>query len=152
MEVLAPSIFLQETPPAAAPTTAPGATPTTQGAAGDGTTGTTQPGGTTTEGGQPAAGPLGPIMSLLPFLMIIVIFYFVMIGPERKNRKKREAMLAAVKKGDKVLTTGGMFATVAAVNEDSITLQVSDDVRLRFSRAAIAQVIEDEVAGASAKS
>ncbi|HUR28880.1 MAG TPA: preprotein translocase subunit YajC [Planctomycetota bacterium] len=91
-------------------------------------------------------------MSLLPFLMIIVIFYFVMIGPERKQRKKREAMLAAVKKGDRVLTTGGMFATVAAVNEDSITLQASDDVRLRFSRAAIAQVLEEETAGASAKS
>jgi preprotein translocase subunit YajC len=87
-------------------------------------------------------------MSFLPFVMIIVIFYFVMIGPERKQRKKREAMLAAVKKGDRVVTTGGMFATVAAVNEDSITLQAADDVRLRFSRAAIAQVIEDDAGSA----
>src|SRR5690349_17276140 len=118
--------------------------------------------GTTATTGAPPAGPGdGPrpqpgwaesVMSFVPFLLIIAVFYFVMIGPERKQRKKREAMLAAVKKGDKVLTTGGMYASVAAVNEDSITLQVADDVRLRFSRAAIAQVLETEGTEASAKS
>ncbi|HTF90934.1 MAG TPA: preprotein translocase subunit YajC [Planctomycetota bacterium] len=86
---------------------------------------------------------------MAPFLIIILIFYFVMLGPERKQRKKREAMIAAVKKGDKVLTTGGMYASVAAVNEDSITLQAADDVRLRFSRQAIAQVLEPETEAAA---
>jgi preprotein translocase subunit YajC len=100
----------------------------------------------------PAAGQGGglPIWTIYP--VIIAIFYFLMIAPERKQRKKREAMLAAVKKGDKVITTGGMFASVAAVNEDSITLQASDDVRLKFSRASIAQVLEVDGGDASAKS
>jgi preprotein translocase subunit YajC len=84
------------------------------------------------------------LTSFMPMILIVAVFYFVMIAPERKQRKKREAMLAAVKKGDKVLTTGGMFASVAAVNEDSVTLLAADDVRLKFSRTAIAQVIEVE--------
>src|SRR5688500_3244610 len=90
--------------------------------------------GTDPNQGPPAGqSPVGSLFNgIVPFVLIIVVFYFVMIGPERKQRKKREAMLAAIKKGDKVLTTGGMFATVAAVNEDSITLQAADDVRLRF--------------------
>ncbi|MEO6708008.1 MAG: preprotein translocase subunit YajC [Planctomycetota bacterium] len=113
---------------------------------GDGTTATTgqaqSPGGPPADAAKPSL--LGSVVSMAPFLIIILIFYFVMLGPERKQRKKREAMIAAVKKGDKVLTTGGMYASVAAVNEDSITLQASDDVRLRFSRQAIAQVLEPE--------
>lgn len=107
-----------------------------------------------TDGGGAGAGASGanPFMSFVPLILIIGVFYFVMIGPERKQRKKREAMLAAIKKGDRVVTTGGMFASVAAVNEDVLTLQVADDVRMRFSRAAIAQVLEDESAESSAKS
>lgn len=93
---------------------------------------------------QPAPGITSMVMNFMPMILIVAVFYFVMIGPERKARKKREAMLAAIKKGDKVLTTGGMFASVAAVNEDSITLQAADDVRLKFARSAIAQVLEVE--------
>jgi len=93
---------------------------------------------------QPSPGMTSTIISFMPMILIVAVFYFVMIGPERKARKKREAMLSAVKKGDKVLTTGGMFASVAAVNEDSITLLAADDVRLKFSRSAIAQVLDTE--------
>ncbi len=140
MDVLALAVLDPQTPPNTA-------------AAGDGTTASTTPAATSQAPGPatPAAGGVSPIISLLPWVMIIAIFYFVLIAPERKQRKKREAMLDAVKKGDKVLTTGGMYASVAAVNEDSITLQASDDVRLRFSRSAIAQVLEVEGAEASAK-
>lgn len=74
---------------------------------------------------------------------LLAIFYFVMIVPERKARKKREAMLTAMKKGDRVMTSGGMYATIAAINGDEITLQIDDGVRARFSRQAITQVLED---------
>jgi len=140
MEVLPFAAFAPQTPqitaPAAEGTTASTGVPP---APGDGQ-GARQPGWADS------------VMSFVPFLLIIAIFYFVMIGPERKQRKKREAMLAAVKKGDKVLTTGGMYASVAAVSEDTITLQAADEVRLRFSRAAIAQVLETDGAETSAKS
>jgi len=136
MDAFALAVQDTQSPPNPAPT-------------GDATTATTGQ----APGGPPADAPqtslLGSIVSMAPFLIIILIFYFVMLGPERKQRKKREAMIAAVKKGDKVLTTGGMYASVAAVNEDSITLQAADDVRLRFSRQAIAQVLEPETEAAA---
>jgi preprotein translocase subunit YajC len=94
----------------------------------------------------PATGqspPSNPLISLLPMVAIIGIFYFVMIMPERKQRKKREAMLSQVKKGDRVMTTSGMYASVAAINGDEIVLQIDEGVRARFSRAAIQQVLDD---------
>lgn len=123
-----------------------GATPP----AGDGTTSTANSAG---EGGAPQRAPTmgDTLMSFLPMVLIIAVFYFVMIGPERKQRKKREAMLAAIKKGDKVVTTGGMFARVAAVHEDTITLDVADGVRIPFTRQAIAQVVESDSADESKK-
>ena len=86
-------------------------------------------------------------MSFLPLVLIFAIFWFVMIAPERKNRKKREAMLATIKKGDKVMTSSGMYATVANIQEDVVTLQIADGVRVRFSRSSVQTVVEDETAG-----
>ena len=84
---------------------------------------------------------------MVPMLAVFAIFYFVMIGPERKARKKRELMLAAVKKGDRVITSGGMYATVAALGDDTVTLQIDDGVRAKFTRASLQTVIaEDEPA------
>jgi len=94
------------------------------------------------DGSQPSPNPLGNM--LVPLLLIFAIFYFVMIGPERKARKKREAMLSQIKKGDKVLTTGGMFAVVAALQDDAVTLQIDEGVRVRFSRSAIQTVLDAE--------
>ena len=81
--------------------------------------------------------------SLLPFLLIGIVFWVVLIGPERKNRKKREAMLAQLQKGDKVVTTSGMHGTVAQVQDEVVTLQVADGVRLKFSRQAVQTVLGD---------
>jgi preprotein translocase subunit YajC len=78
--------------------------------------------------------------------IIFAIFWFVMIGPERKNRKKREAMLAAMGKGDKVMTSGGLYGTIVQVQDDVVTLQVDEGVRLRFSRAAIQTVLAEDAA------
>lgn len=99
------------------------------------------------EGGAPAEAPpptglFGGSM-LVPLLLVLVIFWVVMIGPERKARKKREAMLGALSKGDKVMTTSGMYGVVTQVRDDVVTLQVADGVRLRFSRAAIQDVLQD---------
>ena len=92
--------------------------------------------------GEGAAGPFGS--SWFPLVMIVAIFWFVVIGPERKNRKRREQMLAALKKGDKVLTNSGLYASVAAIQDQVVTLAVADGVRLRFARSAIQTVLADE--------
>lgn len=103
-----------------------------------------------TDGSGAEGGSAPSWVGFLPYIAIIAIFYFVMIMPERKARKKREVMLSAMKKGDRVMTSGGMFATIAAINGDEITLQIDEGVRARFSRQAITQVI-DETAAADAK-
>lgn len=103
-------------------------------------------------GGEGATESGSPFSSMLiPMALIMVVFYVVMIGPERKQRKKREEMLAAVGKGDKVMTSSGMYATVAAVQDDVITLQIADGVRVRFSRSSIQTVVGDEPAEGDAK-
>ena len=93
----------------------------------------------------PPQGPQSTLLtSLMPLILIFAIFYFVMIRPEGKKRREREALLKTIKKGDKVMTTGGMYATVANVQEDIITLQAGDNVRMRFTRQAIQNLIQDD--------
>ena len=92
---------------------------------------------------QTPAGPCGGGTNMmLPMVAILAIFWIVMIGPERKKRKKREAMLGALQKGDKVMTNGGMYGSVASVQDDIVTVQVADNVRIKFSRGAIQTVLE----------
>ncbi len=81
---------------------------------------------------------------LIPGLAVMAIFYFILIRPERKKAKAREMMLGAMKKGDKVMTSSGIFGTVAQVQDDVVTVQVADGVRMRFSRAAVQQILESE--------
>ena len=93
----------------------------------------------------PAQAPQSPFTSMLmPLLLCAVVFYFLVLGPERKQRKKRDEMLKKLGKGDKVMTTGGLYASVVGVQDDVVTLQIADGVRARFSRTAIQTVIVDE--------
>lgn len=80
---------------------------------------------------------------LVPLLLCIPVFWFLMIRPEQKARKARLAMLAAVKKGDKVMTSGGLYGQVVQVQDDVMTLQVAEGVRMRFARSAIQTVEAD---------
>ena len=110
---------------------------------GDATTSTAPPQDQGATRQSPFGGPF-----LIPKLAIFAIFYFVMIAPERKARKRRETMLQELKKGDRVVTTGGMYAIVAAVAEDAVTLQIDDGVRARFNRAAIQSVLDSDAPAA----
>lgn len=87
----------------------------------------------------------------LLLVALVAVFYFVMILPEKKNRKKRADLLAGLKKGDKVMTTGGLYGTVAMVQNDVVTLQVADGVRMRFSRVAVQTILTEEPETAGAK-
>jgi preprotein translocase subunit YajC len=89
----------------------------------------------TPPGGSGGQGSL--LSTLLPLLVIFAIFYFLMIRPQQKQQKKHKEMLSALKKGDKVLTRGGMMGTVFAIAEDVITLEVADNVKIKFSRESV---------------
>ena len=80
------------------------------------------------------------IGSLLPFLLIIVIFYLFLIRPQNKKQKETQKMLDALKKGDKVITIGGIHGTVSSVKENTVIVKVDDDCKLEFNRTAISSV------------
>jgi preprotein translocase subunit YajC len=86
-----------------------------------------------------AAGQTGSWMStLLPLVVIFAIFYFLMIRPQQKQQKKLRAMLGALKKGDEVVTRGGMLAKVFGIVENVVTLEIADGVKVKVTREAIA--------------
>ena len=80
---------------------------------------------------------ISPLIQLIPFALVLAIFYFVILLPTRNKQKKVEAFLASLKVGDKVVTSGGIFGSIAKVNEDAVQLQIAPNVRVDISRAAI---------------
>ncbi|MBI3995803.1 MAG: preprotein translocase subunit YajC [Nitrospirae bacterium] len=98
-------------------------------------------------GAGPSAAPGGMLVSFLPFVLIFVVFYFLLILPQQRKQKKHRAMLEALKKGDRVLTTGGVLGTVAALNKDVITVQIADNVRVKVRREYIAELQEGQEEG-----
>jgi preprotein translocase subunit YajC len=96
----------------------------------------------------PAAGPsqAEQMLHMVAVLAITVgIFYFMIIRPQQKKQKETEAMLSAVRKGDRVLTVGGVFGTVIGrkgEKDEVVVLKVADDVKMEFSKSSIVQVLE----------
>ena len=84
-----------------------------------------------------------PVMMGLMF----AILYFVVIRPQNAERKKLSQRIEALKKGDKVLTTSGMFATVVSIEADRAVLRISEETKVEFSKSAIAQVLTPESKG-----
>jgi len=82
--------------------------------------------------------------SFTPLLLIVLLFgvmYFMMIRPQQKRRKEAQAMQSALGPGDQIVTIGGLHATVVAVEDDVVTVEISPGVDVRFARPAIARVI-----------
>jgi preprotein translocase subunit YajC len=84
----------------------------------------------------------GGILSILPLMVgMFAIMYFIVIRPQQKQKRDREAMLGAIKKGDRVVTTSGIHGTVAGIDEHTITLRVGDQVKLTFDRSAVGRIV-----------
>ncbi len=99
---------------------------------------------TSTGTAAPLAAPSFLSGSFFPLMIVAALFFFMLILPERKKQKQRQKMLDALKKGDRVMTTSGIHGTVVSTTPEVAVLQVADNVRLRFSRAAVQSVIEPE--------
>lgn len=92
-------------------------------------------------GGQ---GP-GFLIGVLPLLFIFVIFYFVLILPQQKRQKKWQAMLGALKNGDRVVTSGGIRGTIISVKDDAVQLRVPpDNLRIEVARSAVVSMAAEE--------
>jgi preprotein translocase subunit YajC len=101
------------------------------------------PDGAWAMGPTPTGGGSSQLMpTLVMFAAMFAIFYFLMIRPQQRQKQQREQMLRAVKRGDRVVTSSGMFGTVTNLSDTTVTLRVADQVKLEFERAAIARVVE----------
>ena len=82
-------------------------------------------------------GQVNPLIQLVPFALVLAIFYFVILMPMKKRQKKVQEFLSALKVGDKVVTSGGIYGEIAKMGEDAVQLQIAPNVRVDVSRAAI---------------
>jgi len=87
--------------------------------------------------GGSAGQQVSPLIQLLPFAIVLAIFYFVIMLPMKNRQKKVQDFLGALKVGDKVVTSGGLFGSIAKIGDDAISLQVAPNVRVEMSRAAV---------------
>jgi len=92
----------------------------------------------TGEGG----GGLVPMLVLMGIL--VAVWYFLIIGPERKRRKKLQEMIGSLKSGDKIVTVGGIHGTVSGVTEKTIILRIADQIKIEVSRQAVGTVVQPE--------
>jgi preprotein translocase subunit YajC len=91
------------------------------------------------------------LISLMPLLLIFVVFYFLLIRPQQKKMKQHRDMIGALKRGDRVVTGGGIIGTVVKLEEDNTLLvEIAKDVRVRVARSTISDLLSKPQPGASA--
>ncbi len=90
-------------------------------------------------GGQAGAGAQGGGMSAMLFpLALIAIFYFLLIRPQQKKAKEHRAMLDDLKKGDKIISSGGLHGVITGLSDDAITMEIAPKIRVKISRGSVA--------------
>jgi preprotein translocase subunit YajC len=97
-------------------------------------------------GAAPAAAPSGPIAMLVqfgPILIIFAIMYLLLIRPQQQRQKQTDLMLKALKKGDRVVTSGGIMGTVIGVDDAKVVVRIADEVKVEFTKSAIVQVLAE---------
>lgn len=87
------------------------------------------------------ATPADAFVTFLPFIAVFLIFYLLVIRPNSKKRKEAEKMIAALKKGDRIVTIGGLYGTIQNVKENTVIIKADDNVKLEFLRSAISTVV-----------
>ena len=90
------------------------------------------------DGAQP-----NPIMTFLPMILIIVVFYFFMIRPQMKKQKEVTAFRNSLAKGDKVVTTGGIYGKILELKDNYVLLQIDDNVKIRVDKSALVRDMSD---------
>lgn len=88
---------------------------------------------------------VNPIMQFAPFVLIIIVFYFFMIRPQMKRQKELRKYREELKKGDKVITTGGIYGKVAEIKEQHVIVEIADNVKVKLDKSAIVMDMSDVV-------
>lgn len=99
------------------------------------------------DGGAQAAP--NPMMTILPFILIFAVMYFLMIRPQQKRQKEHQAMISAIKKGDRIQTSGGILGTVTGEDKGELTIEIAPQVRIKVGRGFVARVVTQDSAPAT---
>ena len=92
--------------------------------------------------GGAAGGSQSALTSMIPLVIMFAIFYFLLIRPQQKKAKEHKALLEALKKGDQVITAGGMHGKVTAVDDSVVTIEVASNVNVQFNKGHVAAIID----------
>ncbi len=93
---------------------------------------------------QAAAAAASPTMNLFPLILVGFVFYFLVFRPEKEKRKKREELLAGLQKNDRIVTGGGIHATIVQVRPQTLIVRIADNVRIEIDKEAVATVEKRE--------
>ncbi|GBC60781.1 preprotein translocase subunit YajC [Desulfonema ishimotonii] len=93
-------------------------------------------------GGAPPGGA-GGFASFVPLILMFVIFYFLLIRPQQKKAKEHREMLSSLKKGDRIMTSGGLYGRIMSIDENSISLEIAEKIRVKISRGYVASLLKD---------
>jgi preprotein translocase subunit YajC len=98
-----------------------------------------------TSGAVPSGGGgiFGQINMLIPFIAMFAIFYFLLIRPQQKKQRELRQMLQNLKRGDRVVTSGGIYGTIVKIRNEVVHLEVTDQVRIRVNKSAISEVVSE---------
>ncbi|OGS21293.1 MAG: preprotein translocase subunit YajC [Elusimicrobia bacterium RIFOXYA2_FULL_39_19] len=91
--------------------------------------------------GAVAGDPAGAFSSIIPFVVIFFIFYFLLIRPQQKKDKEHKKLLNALKKGDNVVTSGGIYGSIISVKPDVVEMKIDENTKIQILKSAIAQVL-----------
>lgn len=94
------------------------------------------------QGGGATGQGAGGFTSLIPIILMFVIFYFLLIRPQQKKSKEQREMISQLKKGDRIVTSGGLHGRITATGEQTMTVEIADKVRVKITRGSVAQVIQ----------
>ncbi len=89
--------------------------------------------------GQPGGADM--LSTILPFLLIIVVFYFLILRPQQKRQKERTKLLEGVKKGDKIITAGGVHGVVEGIEEKTVLVKIDDNVKVKIEKTGISTIV-----------
>jgi preprotein translocase subunit YajC len=92
--------------------------------------------------GQGQQGGSNPVVALLMILVIFAIFYLLLVRPQMKRQKEHQSMVNALKKGDKVVTTGGIHGTIVGIKDDIAVLKIAEEVKIEVSKSCVATIKE----------
>jgi len=93
--------------------------------------------------GGDGGGGTGFMSTIIMFALIFLIFYFMILRPQQKRQKERTAMLGNLKKGDKIMTNGGIYGKIINVDEKTILLEIADNVKIKIDRSAVGSVVKE---------